>query len=296
MKKTISHFLLFFLGFHLLSCNNQPPAKEGTETADSVQAASTPDPTKNWKIGTQMWSFKEFPFEWALNKADSVGVKYIEAFFGQPLFVGSKDKFGTDMSPETKARLKQMLQAKGIQIVAMGVISPKNREEWMKAFDLAKEFGLSYITTEPAKNQWDMIDSMASQYNIKLAIHDHPRPNPYWHPDSVLAAIKGHSNIGSCADVGHWSRSGLNPVECLKKLDGHVYGVHLKDIVKFDDTNAEDTPVSKGVIDFPAIFTELKRQGFNGMFSIEQESNWFNSVGDIKNTVQYYHDQVGKLK
>ena len=54
-------------------------------------------------------------------------------------------------------------------------------------------------------------------------------------PDSVLAAIKGHPNIGSCADVGHWSRNGLNPVECLKKLEGHVFGVHLKDIVKFDD-------------------------------------------------------------
>ena len=296
MKKIISHFLLFFLGFQIMSCNDQPAATAVAGTADSAQAATAPDPTKNWKIGTQMWTFKEFPMEVALSKADSVGVKFIEANIGQTLFKGSKEKFGYDMAPETKAKLKQMLQSKGIQIVAMGVISPKNRDEWTKAFELAKEFGLSYITTEPAKNQWDMIDSMASQYNIKLAIHDHPRPNPYWHPDSVMAAIKGHQNIGSCADVGHWSRSGLNPVDCLKKLDGHIYGVHLKDIVKFNDTKAADTPVSKGVIDFPAIFAELKRQGFSGMFSIEQESNWYNNVGDVKNTVQYYGDQVSKLK
>src|SRR6478752_4852341 len=55
----------------------------------------------------------------------------------------------------------------GIQIVAMGVISPKDSTEWRKAFDLAKEFGLSYITCEPAKNQYDMIDKMAGEYGIK---------------------------------------------------------------------------------------------------------------------------------
>ena len=96
--------------------------------------------------------------------------------------------------------------------------------------------------------------------------------------------------------MGHWSRNGLNPVDCLKKLSGHVFGVHLKDIKKFDDTEAEDTVVSKGVINFPAIFQELKDQNFNGMLSIEQESNWYHSVPDVEHTVKYFHDEVGKLK
>jgi sugar phosphate isomerase/epimerase len=178
----------------------------------------------------------------------------------------------------------------------MGVISPGTRDEWKKSFDLAKEFGLSYITAEPHKDQWDMVDSMAGAYGIKVAIHDHPKPNAYWSPDSVLAAVNGHPNIGSCADVGHWTRNGLNPVECLKKLEGHVYGVHFKDVKKFDDTKAEDTIVGKGVIDFPSIFQELKRQHFSGMFSIEHESNWYHSVPDVIETVKFYNDQLAKLK
>ncbi|MEO6134885.1 MAG: sugar phosphate isomerase/epimerase, partial [Ginsengibacter sp.] len=189
-----------------------------------------------------------------------------------------------------------LLKSKGISMVAMGVIVPKNKEEWQKTFDLAKEFGLSYITSEPKKDQWDMVDSMAGAYGIKVAIHDHPRPNPYWSPDSVLAAISGHPNIGACADLGHWARSGLNPVECLKKLDGHVYGVHLKDIVKFDDTKAADTIVGKGVIDFAPIFQELKRQNFKGMFSIEHESNWYHSLPDVIQTIAFYKEQVAGLK
>ncbi|HTS44825.1 MAG TPA: sugar phosphate isomerase/epimerase [Puia sp.] len=251
---------------------------------------------KDWKIGVQMWTFRMFSFAEALDKVDSAGVKYIEAFFGQKLGDGMKGSFGSNMSAEDRATLKGLLKSKGIHIVAMGVISPNNREEWKKAFDLAKEFGLSYITAEPKKNQWDMVDSMAGAYQIRIAIHDHPRPNPYWSPDSVLAAVKGHPNIGSCADIGHWARNGLDPVKCLKKLEGHVFGVHLKDIVKFNNVAAEDTIVSKGVIDFPAVFRELKRQGFKGMLSIEHESNWYHNLPDVIETVRYYNVQVAKLK
>lgn len=250
----------------------------------------------DWEIGIQMWTFRMFTLEEALKKADSAGVRSIEAFWGQKLGAGLNENFGITMSPAARAKLKELLQQHNIRIIAMGVASPTNREDWQKAFELAKEFGLSYITSEPRKNLWDMIDSMAGSNGIRVAIHEHPRPNLYWHPDSVLAAVKGHPNLGACADLGHWARSGLDPVECLKKLDGHVWGVHLKDIRTFNDTRAEDVPVGKGVIDFPAVFNELFRQQFKGMLSIEQESNWYQSLPEVTNTVQYFRTETAKLK
>jgi sugar phosphate isomerase/epimerase len=66
--------------------------------------------------------------------------------------------------------------------------------------------------------------------------------------------------------------------------------------VKFDDTHAADTVVGKGIIDFPPIFQELKRQNFNGMFSIEHESNWYHSLPDVIETVRFYNQEVGNLK
>ena len=282
----------------LIQCNSNTTTSKTDTTSDSTttKTSDSADVTAGWKLGVQMWTFRMFSFAEALDKVDSAGVKYIEAFWGQPLGAGMKDSFGIRMSADSRAKLKQLLQTKGISIVAMGVIVPNTKDEWQKAFDLAKEFGLSYITAEPHKNQWDMVDSMAGAYGIKVAIHDHPKPNVYWSPDSVLAAVNGHPNIGSCADVGHWARNGLNPVDCLKKLEGHIFGVHLKDIKKFNDPKAEDTVVSKGVIDFPPIFQELKRQHFNGMLSIEHESNWYHSVPDVIATVQFYKEQVAKLK
>jgi len=295
MKK-IAFLLLGFVCILALTKCNSSGSQNSSETDSTSTKTDTPNVTANWKIGVQMWTFRVFTFAEALDKVDSAGVKYIEAFWGQPLGAGLKDSFGISMSDDSKTKIKQLLQDKGIHIEAMGVIEPKTRNEWKKAFDLAKEFGLSYITAEPRKDQWDMVDSLAGIYRIKVAIHDHPKPDMYWSPDSVLAAIQGHPNIGACADLGHWARNGVNPVDALKKLAGHVYGVHLKDITKFGDVNASDTVVGKGVIDFPPIFQELKRQNFSGMFAIEHESNWYHSLPDVIETVKFYNEQVAKLK
>lgn len=278
------------------SCNSQSGSAQPAGDSTATAKADSTDPTKDWKLGVQLWTFSKFDFVTAINKVDSAGIKYVEAYSHQPLGGDMKGDFGPDMTPEAKAAVKKLLQDKGIQIVAMGVIVPKDLAEWKKYFDFGKEFGLSYFTAEPIKTQWGGVDSLAGIYGIKVAIHDHPRPNAYWHPDSVLAAIAGHPNIGSCADIGHWARNGLDPVECLQKLQGHVFGVHLKDITQFDNTHATDTVVGLGVVKWAPVFQELKRQHFAGMLSIEHESNWYNSVPDVIQTVTFYNQQVAALK
>ena len=298
MKRFASIFLSMLFIYCTIGCNGS--SSSSTATADS--SAVKPDSstvntgsTAGFKLGVQMWTFRMFSFSDALDKVDSSGIKNIEAFIGQNLGGGMSGKYGLDMSPETIAKLKALLNKHGIQAVAMGVIVPKNKAEWVRTFELAKNLGMSYITAEPIKNQWDLVDSLAGVYGIPVAIHDHPKPNMYWSPDSVLAAIQGHTHIGSCADVGHWARNGLNPVDCLKKLEGHIIGVHLKDIVAFNNPKANDTVVSKGVVDFPAVLTELKRQNFKGMLSIEHESNWYHNLPDVIFTKNYYDSLIQKL-
>lgn len=288
--KLFGYLAFLALLFSVYGCN------ETTEVKDIEKTDSSVSKTADWKLGVQLWTFRFFTFTEAINKVDSAGIRYVEAFVGQPLGGGMKDSFGLNMSADSKSKVKQLLQQKNISIVAMGVIAPQTIIEWNNFFELAKEFGLSYVTAEPRKDQWKSVDSLAGVYNIKVAIHNHPKPSQYWHPDSVLAAAQGNSNIGSCADLGHWPRSGLNPVECLKKLEGHVFGVHLKDIVKFDDVDAADTIVGKGIIDYPAVFKELERQHFKGMLSIEHESNWYNSLPDIIETKRYYEEQTEAIK
>ena len=116
-------------------------------------------------------------------------------------------------------------------------------------------------------------------------------------PDSVLAAIEGHPNFGACADLGHWPKSGIDPVDGVKKLAGHIIAIHLKDIAEFNNTKIQDVPVGKGVVNFPGVFEELKRQGFKGNIYIEMDVEGKPSnLPAVVETAKYYKEQVDKLK
>jgi sugar phosphate isomerase/epimerase len=132
---------------------------------------------------------------------------------------------------------------------------------------------------------------------MKVAIHEHWKgTSDYWHPDTVLLAIKDHPNFGACADLGHWPKSGIDPVDAVKKLSGHIIGIHLKDIAAFNNPELKDVPVGTGVVNFPAIFEELKKQGFKGPIYIERDAEDLPSnLPSVIQTVEYYNREVGKL-
>ena len=93
------------------------------------------------------------------------------------------------------------------------------------------------------------------------------------------------------------AKSGVNPLDAVKKLSGHIIAIHLKDIADYNDPTLKDVPVGTGVVDFPAIFQELKKQGFNGHIYIERDS--VEQQGNLPSVIQevkYYKEQVGKLK
>ena len=56
-----------------------------------------------------------------------------------------------------------------------------------------------------------------------------------------------------CTDVGHWYRSGLVSLECLKKVEGYINSVHFKDL----NLNKQDVPLDTGVFNASELLTEL---------------------------------------
>jgi sugar phosphate isomerase/epimerase len=170
----------------------------------------------------------------------------------------------------------------------------KTLEEWKHLFDQAKKIGLKFMVGEPDPQFLDDINRMAGQYQMKFAIHEHAKGlSKYWHPDSAMAAIKDRENLKICADIGHWVRSGLDPLECLKKVEGNVISVHVKDLDSFGNLNATDVNISTGIIDYPKVFEELKRQQFDGYVFIECEHDWEDNLKDVKESVNYI-TQVSK--
>ncbi len=184
----------------------------------------------------------------------------------------------------------------GVMAVNYGVVGWKSDEEMERVFAFAKVMGIPAITIEPPDHSpeaLDKIEKMIKKYNIKVGIHNHPKraDNPgyvYWNPDSVLAMVKGRdTRFGLTCDTGHWLRSGVNPLEALKKAEGRIISLHLKDLNEFGVRDAHDVPFGTGVADIGGILKELKRQNFRGNISIEYESNWENNVPEIRQCLDF---------
>ncbi len=273
--KNITKALSIMLCIGMIACGESQQPKDA-----AVEDNSAPE----WKLGVQLWTFKEFDMHTALKKADSANVRFVEAYIGQPLGFDADNTFGPHLSDEQFATLQGILQQHNVKINAFGVIVPQSGTEWVDMFKLARKLGVSYITAEPLKHHLDTVNLLAGEYGIPVAIHDHPYPNAYAHPDSVINAMKGREHLYACADIGHWARNGLDVVECLQQLEGRILGVHLKDVKVAGDTKAEDVVVGTGVVPVADVMAELKRQAFKGMFSIEREGNWLNNIEDVKST------------
>ncbi len=289
MKTGYYAFLWMLLAF--AACNNAQTHTAGISDTTATTADSA------WPLGVALWTFHTFNFEEALNKVDSAGLQYIEPNTFHKTGPFLNDSMILQLSPAGIEKLKGLVAQKGLIISSIYIVGDSTIPSWKKQFDIAKQLGVRFVTAEPPLNLWDSIDSLAGAYGIKVAIHEHWRGmSHYWNPDTVLLAIKGHPNFGACADLGHWPKSGIDPVEGVKKLSGHIIGIHLKDIAAFNDPSLKDVPVGTGVVNFPAVFQELKKQGFQGPIYIERDAeDQPSNLPSVLQTVKYYNEQVSKL-
>lgn len=242
-----------------------------------------------WKVGSQAYTFRLFTLEETLDKLGELGLKYVEMYPGQKIWKNSEATTDYKMSAPDREKLKDLLKSKGITATAYGVVVPGNEADWNSLFEFAEDLGIGVITSEPDYGQLDLVESLCEKYNIKLAFHNHPIPSKYWHPDIAMTLLKDRSPlIGVCADVGHWVRSGLDPIECLKKTEGRVISSHFKDLNEFGERSAHDVPWGTGVSNVAGILHEMKRQGFQGPVSVEYEYNWENNVPEIRESLEYF--------
>jgi len=262
-----------------------------TLAVPSAPLAANPIPdackTGGFFIGCQAYTFNRFTVFEAIEKTAEAGGKVIEFYPGQKLSKAEPNvKWDHDASAETIQKVKDKLAACKVTAVNYGVVDiPRDEAAARKVFEFAKAMGLYAITTESV-GALDTIEKLVKEYDIKVGFHNHPKQanNPnyrMWDPSYVLSVVKNRdARIGACADSGHWVRSGLNPVECLRILKGRIVSSHLKDLNEMGP-DAHDVPFGTGVSDIPTLLHELKAQRFAGNVSIEYEYHWENSTPEV---------------
>jgi sugar phosphate isomerase/epimerase len=288
---------LFWLSMMTMSLATWAGAQEPT-AADKL----------GWRLAVHSYTFRKFSIFEGIDKTASLGIKDMSISGNVNLEENGQIKAvpTPGLSEKDYAAILAHMKEKGIRpkFVNMGVVKPTVDEAVSrKIFEAAKRLGIDTLVVEPETHNsmeelpkvMDVVEKLAKEYQIKVAIHEHQKPNFYWNPETVLAAVKGRSPLlGACADVGHWVRSGLDPVECLKTLEGRVITLHFKDMNE-KGPKAHDVPWGTGISNVKGMMAELKRQGYKGEFCIEYENNWDNSSPEIAECVKFFNATCAEL-
>ncbi|NJK97521.1 MAG: sugar phosphate isomerase/epimerase [Bacteroidales bacterium] len=254
-----------------------------------------------WKVAIQCWTYNQQTFFDALDSIQSLGVHYVEMLAYQTVSKDIPQKSGPDMDKSCLDKVKAKLKETGITAIAIWVDPfPTDEANIRKLFAWANELGIETITTEPDpgnKDAMELTARLCKKYKIEIAVHNHPKKSnnenyKFWDPDFALGIVKPHSpEIGMCTDVGHWYRSGLKPLDCLKKVEGHINSVHFKDL----NIEKQDVPLGTGILNASELLSELKRQKFQGVLTLEYESWGSRQHRELMQCVDFLNKEAIKL-
>ena len=218
-----------------------------------------------YRIGLETWSFHDVDLDTMLKHVQALGVRFLELHDGHLAFTSSAEQM---------ARAKQALSA--ARIVATGVyIHDAFTESEAVArpiFEYAKTMGYTYINGGPKRESLSLLNRLASEYGIRIAIHNHGPAARYETLGHVSSVLDAHPNLSACIDIGHFARSGVDPVRATRVLSPRAVAIHIKDV----DPKGENTVLGEGTIDLPGVFAAMRDAGFKGLVVLEYEGDFDN--------------------
>lgn len=235
-----------------------------------------PNASTGLKLGIQMYSLRKFDLDTALQHVADAGFKQVEFYKGM---------LPTDAPAAVIADVSAKVQHHGLSMSAHGVNRfGKDAAANRKIFEFAKTIGIKNITADPDPESFPQLDELVNEFDIRIAIHNHGPRHRYNQVVDVLKAIEDHDErIGACADLGHYIRSGENPVEVIRLLKGRLYGIHLKDFAEMKD-KTEGVILGRGHLDVEGVIDALIAVEFpeDGALSLEYEENPNDPIADIR--------------
>ena len=225
------------------------------------------------ELGLQGWTANKMSFDQVVEFAEKHHIKQIQ-------FIGAQ--FDPKGTKEETLRKKAILDAKGLTCYTFGVNSTSlNKEDNRKLFEFAKLIGAKLIVVEP-KNmaEWDNLEELVKEYDIKLAIHNHGKGSPYGDPATVLGVFaKRDKRIGACLDVGWVTAAGFDAAAVFKSYGDRVYDLHFKDKKVEPAADGKevilDVELGTGAANYKGLFAELKKSGWSGVMAIETDNRAF---------------------
>ena len=248
----------------------------------SVRAAAASGP----QLGIQTWTCRNMTFDEVVAFATKHGIKNLQMISKHIDPKGPK---------EETLRKKAVLDQAGLVCYTLGVNGTSiDKEENRKLFEFAKLMGIKTIIVEPKKmEEWDNLEQLVKEYDIKLAIHNHGTGSVYGDPATVKQILAARdARIGVCLDVGWVTAAGFDAAKVFREYNGRVFDMHLKDKrvepavpgAMVTDKKGEKKPAGPTILDveigtgqanYKELFAEIKKAKWSGVMAIETDNAGF---------------------
>ncbi|HYK91616.1 MAG TPA: sugar phosphate isomerase/epimerase [Acidobacteriota bacterium] len=192
-------------------------------------------------------------------------------------------------------RKKAILAKNGLVCYTFGVNGTSlDKERNRKLFEFAKLMGINLIIVEPKDmSEWNNLEELVKEYNIRLAIHNHGLKTTYGNPETVKKILAQRDpRIGVCLDIGWVTASGFDAAKLFKEYQGRVFDIHLKDkrVVKSDDKEVvQDVAIGSGETNLKGLFQQLKAEAWTGVLALETDQ-------DLKDPTEYVEQAIKFVK
>jgi sugar phosphate isomerase/epimerase len=241
-------------------------------------------------LGAQSYSLRNFDTRECVRHLQGLGLQFVEMY---------SKHFNPQASEAEIAENLKLLEDANVHLQGHGVHGfSANHEANRQLFTFAKRVGVTVITADPAPDSFESLTKLVTEFDIRIAIHNHGPGHRYDKLSSVVAALEGkHPSLGACVDTGHFIRSGEDPVNVIRTLGARVFAAHLKDERDFGKRASHNVVLGKGHLDVVGVFKALKDVNFPafGSLSLEYEANPQNPLDDMKACLEVTREALAKI-
>ncbi len=246
------------------------------------------------KLGVATYSLREFQRDLVIKQVKQLNIEYVDV---KEFHLPQSD------SPAALATGRKAFDKAGLKVIGGGNVSLAEPDEdgLRKHFEYAKAVGFPMIISAPRHENLGIIEKLAKEYDMKIAIHNHgPEDKNFPTPQSVLEAVKNmDARMGLCMDIGHAARAGADIVQSAIEAGPRLFEVHMKDLKdpsKPAGASFGQVPVGDGVLPIVALFKQLKKQNYQGVCSLEYEIDGDDPVPGMQKSFAYMRGVLAGLK
>jgi len=247
-----------------------------------------------WRLGIGAGTFQELTLHEAIEKTADLGLPFVGGLSVQRVSADIAKNFDPQLSDDELARVRLMLDEAGVRMLTYCIDRiPDDAARCRRVFEFGRKIGVETLVSEPAPEALDAVERLCDEYGINVAIHNgNLTTSPqYRRPEGVLKACEGRSmRLGACGDLGHWMRSGIDPVEALRKLKERLITVRMHDL-NAGGAEGHDVPWGSGVGNTAEFLREVRRLGLRPtMFGIEYPDNGRESLSQIGRCIDFFNN------